>query len=47
MDSLVILGVIPPEWDSKVTLAGNSSKTGAILCLLSHEKRREASRIAK
>jgi uncharacterized 2Fe-2S/4Fe-4S cluster protein (DUF4445 family) len=46
MESLARLGVIPSACAEKVVLVGNSSKTGAMLCLLSREKRREASHIA-
>lgn len=47
MESLARLGVFPPECIDKVTLIGNSSKTGAVLCLLSKAKRIEASQISK
>ncbi len=46
MESLARMGVLPHELLDRVTLIGNSSKSGAILCLLSKEKRREAAFIA-
>lgn len=47
MESLARLGVLPKELLPKVRLIGNSSKSGAILCLLSREKRREAGLMAR
>ena len=47
MESLSRLGVLPKELLGKVTLVGNSSKTGAILCLLSRKKREETSLMAR
>ncbi len=47
MESLARMGVIPAELLDRVSLIGNSSKSGAILCLLSKEKRMEAARIAR
>ena len=47
MESLAGLGVIPEECLSKVKLVGNSSKAGAVLCLLSRKKREEASFVSK
>lgn len=47
MESLAGLGVIPEECLSKVKLIGNSSKAGAVLCLLSRQKRQEASWVSK
>lgn len=47
MESLARMGVLPHELLDRVTLIGNSSKSGAILCLLSKEKRDEAARIAR
>ncbi len=47
MESLARMGVLPHELLGRVTLIGNSSKSGAILCLLSKEKRAEAARIAR
>lgn len=46
MESLARLGVLPEELLDKVVLAGNTSKSGAVLCLLSRNKRAEASDIA-
>ncbi len=42
MESLARLGVFPEECLDRVNLIGNSAKTGAVLCLLSKEKRDEA-----
>lgn len=47
MESFARMGVIPPELLDRVTLIGNSSKSGAILCLLSREQREEAARLAR
>lgn len=47
MESFARMGVIPAELLDRVTLIGNSSKSGAILCLLSKEKREEAARLAR
>ncbi len=47
MESLARMGVLPHELLDRVTLIGNSSKSGAILCLLSKEKREEAARIGR
>ena len=44
--SLVALGVIPPEWAERVTLAGNAALSGASAMLLSSAAREEADRIA-
>jgi uncharacterized 2Fe-2S/4Fe-4S cluster protein (DUF4445 family) len=46
MDSFACLGVIPQQLLDRVVLVGNSSKSGAVLCLLSQSKREEASKIA-
>ncbi len=46
MESLARMGVFPKDLLEKVTLNGNSSKIGAMLCLLSLEKRQESSLIA-
>lgn len=47
MESFARMGVIPTELVDRVSLIGNSSKSGAILCLLSKEKREEAARLAR
>jgi len=47
LESLARLGILPEELHSKVALVGNSSKTGAMLCLLSLDKREEANDIAR
>ncbi|MCL4499123.1 MAG: ASKHA domain-containing protein, partial [Chloroflexi bacterium] len=47
LESLARLGVFPESYLDKVELIGNSSKSGALLCLLSQSKRREASRVAE
>lgn len=45
-ESLVRMGLVPQELSDKVVFVGNSSKTGAALCLLSLDKRAEAEEIA-
>lgn len=45
-ESLARLGMIPPACLDRVVLLGNSSKSGAIVTLLSREKRQEAARLA-
>jgi len=46
VDSLVGLGLVPRELRDKVIYIGNSSQTGALMSLLSTEKRREVEEIA-
>lgn len=46
VESLARVGLIPQELTKKVTFVGNSSKTGAALCLLSRDKRAEAEVVA-
>lgn len=46
LESLARLGVLPTACLDRVTLIGNSSKTGALLCLLSKAKREEAESLA-
>jgi len=46
VDSLVGLGLIPRELRKKVTYIGNSSRTGAMMCLLSTEKRKDVEELA-
>lgn len=47
VDSLVGLGLVPQELQEKVTYIGNSSQTGAMMCLLSTAKRREVEETAR
>jgi len=47
MESFSRLGVIPMELIDRVTLIGNSSNSGAILCLLSKKHRKEAALLAR
>jgi uncharacterized 2Fe-2S/4Fe-4S cluster protein (DUF4445 family) len=47
MDSLARIGLLAEELSNRTTLVGNSAKSGAMVCLLSQEKREEAMRIAK
>lgn len=46
LESLARIGLLPEELIPRVSLIGNTSKSGAVACLLSHEKREDASRIA-
>jgi uncharacterized 2Fe-2S/4Fe-4S cluster protein (DUF4445 family) len=46
MENFARLGVLPKELLDRVVLVGNTSKSGAVLCLLSRKKRAEASDIA-
>lgn len=46
VSSLTGLGLIPPAMTEKVRFIGNSSKTGAFLCLVSEEHRRRIEKIA-
>jgi uncharacterized 2Fe-2S/4Fe-4S cluster protein (DUF4445 family) len=46
MENFACLGVLPKQLLDRVVLVGNSSKSGAVLCLLSKKKREEASIIA-
>lgn len=46
-ESLARLGVFPRECLEKVVLIGNSSKSGAVMALLSREKRAEAERLSR
>ncbi len=41
IDSLVGVGIIPEKLKNKIKYIGNSSKTGALMCLLSKEAREE------
>jgi uncharacterized 2Fe-2S/4Fe-4S cluster protein (DUF4445 family) len=47
LESLTGIGILPQELMNRVTLIGNSSKAGAMVCLLSQKKREEASRLAR
>lgn len=44
--SLVTIGLIPPEWAERVTLAGNAALSGASAMLLSSVVREEAEHVA-
>jgi uncharacterized 2Fe-2S/4Fe-4S cluster protein (DUF4445 family) len=46
MENFARLGVLPPQLLDRVVLVGNTSKSGAALCLLSRKKRAEVSAIA-
>jgi uncharacterized 2Fe-2S/4Fe-4S cluster protein (DUF4445 family) len=46
-ENLLRTGFIPAELGERIVFAGNTAKTGAILCLLSKEMRLEAEQIAK
>lgn len=45
--SLVKIGLLPKEWEDKVSFVGNTSKTGALLVLLDKELRKEVEEIAR
>jgi hypothetical protein len=47
MESMARIGLLAEELLDRVTLVGNSSKSGAIVCLLSQVKRAEAMRIVQ
>lgn len=47
IDSLIGVGIIPKELKDKITYIGNSSKTGAIMSLLSKDVRENLDNIAK
>jgi uncharacterized 2Fe-2S/4Fe-4S cluster protein (DUF4445 family) len=46
MENFARIGILPQELLDRVVPAGNTSKSGAVLCLLSKKKRAEASNIA-
>lgn len=46
-ESLKKIGIIPEEARDKALFVGNTSKAGAMLCLLSSEKRKEAEEVSK
>lgn len=47
VDSLVGIGLIPESLRSKLTYAGNSSKAGAYMALMSRSKRKEMEQLAQ
>lgn len=47
VDSLVGIGIIPEALRAKITYVGNSSKSGAVMCLLSQQVRDDIENIAK
>jgi len=47
MESFARLGVLPQQLLDRVVLVGNTSKSGAALCLLSRKRRAEVSAIAR
>ena len=47
VDSLIGVGIIPEALRDKITYIGNSSKSGAVMCLLSQQARRDIEKIAK
>lgn len=46
-ESLVGCGILPESWKDKITYAGNTSKSGAAICLLSPEENRRCEELAK
>lgn len=46
-ENLLRTGFIRPELGERIAFVGNTSKTGAAICLLSKEMRREAERVAQ
>ncbi|MCM1990677.1 ASKHA domain-containing protein [Oceanirhabdus seepicola] len=47
VDSLVGSGIIPADLRGKIRYIGNSSKSGALMCLLSKEVREDMEKVAK
>lgn len=47
VDSLIGIGLIPEALRDKITYVGNSSKSGAVMCLLSQQVRADIETIAK
>ena len=47
VDSLIGIGLIPEALRGKITYVGNSSKSGAVMCLLSQQVRNEIETIAE
>ena len=46
-DSLIGSGLLPPEWEEIISYTGNTSKSGALICLLSYPERTVVEAIAK
>jgi uncharacterized 2Fe-2S/4Fe-4S cluster protein (DUF4445 family) len=46
-DSLIGVGIIPEALRNKITYIGNSSKSGAVMCLLSQQLRQDLEKLAK
>jgi uncharacterized 2Fe-2S/4Fe-4S cluster protein (DUF4445 family) len=46
-DSLIGSGILPAEWREIITYAGNTSKSGALICLLSQPERELVENLAK
>ena len=46
-ESLVGAGLLPAAWKDKIAYVGNTSRTGALMCLLSTAERRRAEAIAR
>ena len=46
VDSLIGIGIIPEALRNKITYVGNSSKSGAVMCLLSQKARVDTEKIA-
>ena len=46
-ESLVGAGLLPAAWKDKIAYVGNTSRTGALMCLLSTAERRRAEVIAR
>jgi len=47
VDSLIGVGIIPEALRNKITYVGNSSKSGAVMCLLSQQAREDIEKLAK
>jgi uncharacterized 2Fe-2S/4Fe-4S cluster protein (DUF4445 family) len=45
--ALVRMGMVPPSWHDRITFAGNTAMTGALMALLDTEGRRRAESIAR
>jgi uncharacterized 2Fe-2S/4Fe-4S cluster protein (DUF4445 family) len=45
-ESLIGIGMAAEEWEGKILFVGNTSKTGAMMCLLSEDLRCEAEKVA-
>jgi uncharacterized 2Fe-2S/4Fe-4S cluster protein (DUF4445 family) len=45
-ESMIGSGLLPAEWLGRITYAGNTSKSGAYICLMSDTQRAEAEKIA-